>query len=249
MRAVFRQGWLLVRISNREFNSELSSLPLFLFQWFWLIKTKKQPHEVVGFEWNCFSPLFWSLVHDETGIHREVFVWAECGIYTVKIRCQNKWSDWEAAVCASCNSDSVYELRMFCVQRGVCWDPDIDTNLVFIVAQADWYSCYIFIDSSSEEWLFFSALTHVGLENKFWGMLWSRRKVLHYPCQYWEMHNLFFWGSWSDWGILFCFIFICRVENVVQQFDWLMQLMFDMHPNVLFYFALVLLSINLSSLR
>lgn len=135
------------------------------------------------------------------------------------------------------------------VCRGVCWDPDIDTNLVFIVTQAGWYSCYIFTDGSSEEWLFFSALTHVGLENKFWGRLWSRRKVLHYPCQYWEMHNVFFWRSWSDWGVLFCFIFICRLESVGQQFDWLMQLLFDMHPNVLFYFALVLLSINLSSLR
>lgn len=245
MRAVFREGWPLVQVYNQEFNSELSSMPLFLFQWFWLIKTEKQLHEVVRFEWVCYGPLFWSLVHDKKG----VFTWAECGIYTIKISCQNKWSDWEAAACASCNSDCVYELRVFCVQSGMCGDPDSDTYLVFVVIQADWYSCYFFIDSNSEEWLFFSALTHIGLENKFCGMLWSRRKVLLYPCQYWEIHNVFFWRSWSDWGILFCFTFVCRLESVVQQFDWLMQLLFDMHPNVLFYFALVLLSINLSSLR
>lgn len=31
------------------------------------------------------------------------------------------------AVCAQCNSYCVDEVRLFCVQSGMCWDPDIVT--------------------------------------------------------------------------------------------------------------------------
>lgn len=34
--------------------------------------------------------IHFGLAHNKKGTHRGVFLWAECGIYTVKMRCQNK---------------------------------------------------------------------------------------------------------------------------------------------------------------
>lgn len=237
MRAVFRQGWPLVQVYNQEFNSELSSMPLFLFQWFWLINWKATT-------WSCqvwvgllrtfiLVSCSWQRRHTHRCFH--------LGIYTIKISCQNKWSDWEAAMCASCTVPvymnwGCFECRVGCAEILTV----IHTWVLLLYKLTDVLATF-FIDSNSEEWLFFSALIHVGLENKFCSMLWSRRKVLLYPCQYWEIHNVYFWRRWSDWGILFCFTFVCRLESVVQQFDWLMQLLFDMHPNILFYCTCVII--------
>lgn len=123
----------------------------------------------------------------------------------------------------------------------------------FLVTQTVWYGCYFFYWwQCRRTTILFCFRTSIGLENKFvqCALFGEESSTLSMSARGYEMHNIFFRSSsLADWRILFCFTFICKLGSVVQQFDWLMQLLFDMHPNVLVYCALPLLSINLSSLR